>query len=496
MKNILTNKITIIAVALVVLMGSCKKDYLKTAPTDRVDAASALLSIENAKTALNGIHRIMFTRYNDQGQFGFGSVMINNDVLGEDYVFSGQSNGWWVSFYRWIDHRNSNSGNCEFPYRFFYGIISNVNTLINGIDAVPGSAVDKNNIKGQALTYRAWAYYNLVQLYGGRFDKSTPNTQLGVPLVLTNTTEGQERATVAAVYNQINTDLTTAESLLPAGTSAQADKSQLSKSVNLGIQARVALTQQNWSVAATKAAAARVGFTLMSAAQQLEGYNNWANPEVMWASRQIDDQTEFFTAYLAYISCNFNSTNIRTNPKLINSSLYNTMATTDVRRQLWQPAPTATNVITPPGGNRVAFMTQKHKAKDAANSTGDILYMRVAEMFLIEAEAKMRDAVPDEAGAKLALQSLMANRVPGYVLSTNSGAALLTEIMNSRRVELWGEGHRFYDLKRLNMALDRAGANHNSALAVTMSMPAGSPNWVYSIPQSELNANPKAVQNP
>jgi starch-binding outer membrane protein, SusD/RagB family len=496
MKNKIINNIAVAFFAGSLLLTACSKDYLEAAPTDRVDASNALLSVDNAKTALNGIHRIMFTRYNNQGEFGFGTVMINNDCLGEDYVFSGQSNGWWLSFYRWIDHRNANSSNCEFPYRFFYGIVSNANTLINGIDAVPGLTVDKNNVKGQALTYRAWAYFNLVQLYGARFDKSTPNTQLGVPLVLTNTTEGLERATVAAVYTQINADLTAAEQLLAAGTSAQADKSQLSKSVVLGLQARVALTQQNWSVAATKAAAARAGFSLMTAAQQLEGYNNWANPEVMWASRQIDDQTEFFTAYLAYISCNFNSTNIRTNPKLISSALYNTMATADVRRGLWVPAPTAANSLTPPGGNRAAFMTQKHRAKDAANSTGDILYMRVAEMFLIEAEAKARNESPDEPGARVALQGLMSNRVPGYVLSTSTGPSLLAEIMNSRRVELWGEGHRFYDLKRLNMALDRNGANHNSALALVFTMAAGSANWQYAIPQSELNANPKAVQNP
>jgi starch-binding outer membrane protein, SusD/RagB family len=494
-KNII--KIAMLLFVATTTLTSCKKEFLQTAPTDRVDASSALFSVDNARAALNGIHRIMFTRYNNQGEFGFGTVMINNDVLGEDYVFSGQSNGWWIAFYRWLDHRNVNSGNCEYPYRFFYGIISNANTLINGVDGIAGGlTVDKNNIKGQALTYRAWAYFNLVQLYGIRFDKSTPNANLGVPLRLTNSITPLARATVAQVYTQINADLTAAEALIAAGSSAQVDKSQITKSVVQAIQARVALTQQDWTTAATKAAQARTGFSLMNATQQLEGYTNWSNPEVMWASRQIDDQTEFFTAYLAYISYNYNSTNIRTNPKLINSALYNTMAPTDVRRALWVPAPNTTNSVTPPGGNRVAFMNQKFKAKDFANSTGDIFYMRVAEMYLIEAEAKARNTTPDEAGAKAALLTLMANRVPGYSLSTNTGAALINEIMNARRVELWGEGHRFYDLKRLNMALDRTGANHNSALAVTFSIPAGSNEWQYSIPQTEINANPLCAPNP
>jgi starch-binding outer membrane protein, SusD/RagB family len=480
-----------IAVGLILSLTACKKEYLDTVPTDRIDAASVLLTTENAKAALNGIHRSMFLRYRDnQGLFGHGTVMINNECLGEDYVHAGQANGWFTSFYRWIDHRNANSLNCEFPYFFYYRIISNANVLINGIDAVPGLVTEKNNIKGQALTYRAWAYHNLIQLYGIRFDKTTTNANPGVPLVLTNTTEPLPRKTVAEVYTQINTDLTTAAGLL---TATRADKTNFNLSVVQGLQARVALCQQDWANAATKAAQARTGYALMSAAQQLEGYSSYDNPEWMWGSRQIDDQTEFFTAYLAYISYNFNSTNIRGNPKCINSALYNTMATADVRRALWVPAPTATNSVVPPGGTRFAFMNQKFKAKDFANSVGDVPYMRVAEMFLIEAEARARNG--QDAMAQTALFGLMANRVPGSVISSSTGANLIAEIMNSRRVELWGEGFRFTDLKRLNEPLVR-GANTNTALAVIMNMPAGDNRWQYLIPQSEINANVNMVQNP
>jgi hypothetical protein len=476
----------------VLLMGSCKKEYLETRPTTAIDASSVLTSVANATAALNGIHRSIYMRWNDQGTFGYGTVMLYNEVLGEDYVFSGQSNGWFVSFYRWLDHRNAN-GNAYFPYQFFYRVIANANVLINGIDQTPGLQVEKDAIKGQALAYRAWSYFNLVQLYGKRFVKGGPNTDPGVPLVLTPTTEALPRATVADVYKQVNADLAAAESLL-AGARPRVDKSNFNVNVVRGLQARVALTQEDWALAASKAAAARTGFALMTGAQQLEGFNNWSNPEWMWGSSQIDDQTEFFTAYLAYISYNYNSTNIRTNPKLINRTLYNTMATNDVRRALWVPTPTAANSIVPPGGLRFPFMNQKFRAKDFANSVGDIPYMRSAEMFLIEAEALARDGKFTE--AQTAFTTFMATRVPGFVRPTATGTALIDLIMNSRRVELWGEGFRFLDLKRLNLPLDRTGSNHNQALAVMMNLPAGDIAWQYVIPQSELNANPNVVQNP
>jgi hypothetical protein len=474
----------------ILFLSACKKEFLETRPTTSVDAGSAITTVENAKASLNGIHRSMFMGYGSQGSFGQGTNMINSDVLGDDYVFSGQSNGWFLTMYRWLDHRNANGGS-TFPYQFYYRIISNANVIINGIDKTVGLPADKNNILGQALTYRAWSYFNLVQLYGKRFVKGGANDGLGVPLVLTNTTEPQARSTVAEVYTQINKDLTAAEGLL---NNTRPDKSNLNLSVVLGIQARVALTQQEWATAATKAAAARAGYTLMNtAAQFADGSATWTNPEWMWGSSQIDDQTEYFTAYLAYISYNYNSTNIRTNPKLISRSLYTTMDANDLRRALWVVAPTTANSVTPPGGTRVAYMNQKFKAKSDANSVGDIPYMRASEMFLIEAEALAHNS--NEAGSKTVFTTFMKTRVPSYVSSTLTGAAYLTEIMNSRRVELWGEGFRFYDLKRLNLPLDRNGSNHNSALAVAFSVPAGDNLWQWLIPQSEINANPLIKQN-
>lgn len=139
-------------------------------------------------------------------------------------------------------------------------------------------------------------------------------------------------------------------------------------------------------------------------------------------------------------------------------------------------------------------MNQKFRAKDFANSVGDIPYMRSAEMFLIEAEALARAGRAAE--AQTVYTTFMASRVPGFVRPTASGDVLVNLIMNSRRVELWGEGFRFLDLKRLNLPLNRIGSNHNQALAVMMTLAAGSNDWQYVIPQSEINANPLVTQNP
>ncbi len=67
--------------------------------------------------------------------------------------------------------------------------------------------------------------------------------------------------------------------------------------------------------------------------------------------------------------------------------------------------------------------------------------------------------------------------------------------MIQRRAELWGEGFRFFDLKRLNVPLNRLGSNHPS-IATVYEVPANDNRWQWHLPIDEINANPELTQNP
>ena len=73
--------------------------------------------------------------------------------------------------------------------------------------------------------------------------------------------------------------------------------------------------------------------------------------------------------------------------------------------------------------------------------------MRASEMALTEAEAQYM--LGNTGAALAALNEVQSKRIPGYT-SSASGSALLNEIKVSRRIELWGEGFAFLDLKRWN----------------------------------------------
>jgi hypothetical protein len=376
----------------------------------------------------------------------------------------------------------------------YYRVIGNANIAIASIDKAVGTQAEKDLIKGEALALRGWSYFNLIQLYGKRYDAAAkPNAQLGVPLVLTPTTEGLPRATVEEVYTQINKDLAQAATLLK---SARGFKSHINLEVTKGILARVALTQQNWADAAKYAAEARTGFTLMSEAQYQDGFQDISNPEWMWGFDHLEDQSEFFGGYHSYISCNYNSTVIRTYPKVVNSLLYNAIPTTDIRSKMWVKAPTAANSIVPPGGVRLPYLNQKFRLPGVPSTSamGDVPYMRAAEMYLIEAEAKAK--LGQDANAAKLLFDLISKRDAAYKLSTSTSTKLLDEIYFHRRVELWGEGFRFLDLKRLNQPLNRNGTNAIASIAVLFDVPAGDRQWEFLFPRREMNANKAIVQNP
>lgn len=493
-------KAALAGLLVILTMAGCNKENLETSPTDAIATSDAFKTVDNAWAALNGIHRLMYTQYyGTQSCGGQGANMIWMDVLGDDLVMSGQSNGWWISEYKWLSHISASSTICYFNYLFYYTLIGNANAIIINVDNAEGDEAEKKVIKGQALAYRAWSYYQMIQLFGKRYVAGGDNSGLGLPIVLESLVDAIPRNSIEEVYTQINQDIDDAITNLTGGA-ARTNASHINLNVAKGMKARIALTQQNWSVAAQYAAEARTGFTLMNNTTYMEGFNDYSNEEWMWGLHQQEDQTTYYYSFSAYMSINFNSTNIRTNPKCINSKLYAQITATDVRKKLWDSVggsaeftslrPNQSGVINPQYQNRKFI-----NAGGSSLSTSDVPFMRTAEMYLIEAEAYARMG-GYESEARNALYTVAVSRDPSYTLSSNTGDALIDEILTQRRIELWGEGFRFYDLKRNNLPLDRNGANHNVSLTVTYDVPAGDSKWQFMIPQTEINnTNGVVVQN-
>ncbi|HLF45691.1 MAG TPA: RagB/SusD family nutrient uptake outer membrane protein [Chitinophagaceae bacterium] len=494
----------LIFIVLFSLLAGCKKEYFNVGPTGDVDDAAIFTTTGNAANVINGIYRYLYSRFSAQNQPGQGGVMLMLDFMGEDVHQAVAS--WYTpgnGCGGWVNQRNDSYLYVEYPFRLYYRCIGNANALIDKIDEAIGTDADKNRLKAEALTMRAWAYFNLVQIYAKRYDKATvPNNQLGLSMPLSATDTKLPRSTVEEVYTQIKKDL--ADAITAFGTASAPPagpqfKSHLSIRAAIAIRARVALTMQDYVNAAAyaKQVVDQGGHSLMTNTQYQAGFNDLSNPEWIWGAFVQDDQGDTFGSYLGQISYNGNTSYIRGVPKRINSALYGQITATDVRKKMWEPNPNTTNFPLPATNfSRSPYMSRKFSIRNLP-TIGDVPYIRLAEMYLIMAEA-YANTPGKEVEARQALFTLAKNRDPNYVLSTNSGQALIDEILFHRRVDFWGEGFRFFDLKRLNQPLDRSVVpNYVSASGGgTLQVPAGSILWQFVIPISELQANPNSVQNP
>jgi len=499
-------KIVLLTGALALMVGSgCKKDYLDTTSTEQVESSTLFTTTANANTALNGIYRYMFERTvettsNAQGKPGLTGILLGIDHMGEDLH---QANATWFTSTgegNYVGPRTDNHAVTKYYYRTLFRMVGNANNIIDNIDAASGTDAEKSRIKAEALTLRAYAYSYLVQFYGKRYDASAkPNKQLAVPLVLKSTDTKMPRVSVEEVYASIVKDL---EDAIALNSTTRVNKSHAYVWVSKGLRARVALTMQDYPNAIKYAKEVIDGnqFPLMNAEAYQSGFNNApALSEVMWASMPTLDQGDAFGSYFAQIAYNANTSYQRGTPKRINSALYNLISATDVRKKMWEPAPTAANFPLPTTAfARSPYMTRKFAVKDITGpSLGDVSLLRSAEMYLILAEAYAKAAQP--ANAQNTLFSLTSKRDPNAVKSTNLGDDLVNEIMVNRRVELWGEGFRYLDLKRLNQPLDRTAVPNYAAVSVAemMKIPAGDVKWEFFIPIAEMEANPNiGPQNP
>lgn len=485
-------------VALMATLSACSKDFLETSPTDSYAEDVVFSSVDNIEAALNGLHKSLVAQYfSRQNIGGIPSMQIAMDALGEDLVFPVMGNGWWTNTgeVTWSGNRNPNSW---VPYYFFnlpYKWISNANMIIDNIENAQGPQARLDMLKGQALAYRAYCYHWLVQTHAKRYDKATASTDVAVPLVVSTEDLKKAPATVADVYAQIISDSEEAIKLLENNEYTNYTSiTNITAATAMGIRARAALTMGDWANAklyadkAIKSGKAK----LMTQDQYKEGFNDCTNPEWMWGFEMVADQTLYFYGYMAYMSWNFNSTNIRGCPKCINKNLYDQIPATDVRKGLFDPTGKAWKLPTS-SYKGFPYMNRKFAVKDYTSSVSDQNYMRLGEMYLIAAEACAK--LDETAVAQQYLFDLNTTRDAGYVKSTKSGQDLIEEIYLYRRIELWGEGHRFLDLKRLGLALDRTNTNHDPAVSIEMQIPANDKRWIMCYPIEEINANDLIPKN-
>lgn len=184
---------------IIVLLASCAGDYLDTAPQSSTGTTTIFETTENAKLAINGICRLMVTQYlSSQGFNGEGTIKTWYGNYPGNHFQKSNLTG-WSSIINSLYHERNTSTYCYYPWFYYYKLIGNANAIIVNIDAASGSAAEKAFIKAQALTFRAYSYTMLSQLYCHRWCDSNNGTSRGLPLRIDQSTGELECSTLAEV---------------------------------------------------------------------------------------------------------------------------------------------------------------------------------------------------------------------------------------------------------------------------------------------------------
>ena len=474
------NKI-LISLLIVVSLYSCEKEFLDTDSKQYATAQQlanlansspeALLKINTSvESGQYAFLREFSTNFEDTGSrhddFGQMSINLGLDLMSNDMV---QIQDHWMGNYYSYRGRAQDFSTTRIIWNFYYSIINNVNSIITQI---PDEATDQNLIylKARARGLRAWSYFNLVRIY--QYSYQGNQSAAGIPIYDGEDVNVPSRAPLEDVYALILDDIQLAYTNIE--DYSRTSKETLDKSVIAGIYARILLeTGIDYTKCATLAAEARSSASLMTSEQWVsEGFSDISNSEWMWGSDIDGESSTIYASFFSHVSSlNAGYAGLLNIHKTIDKRLFEAISATDVRKTAFDEASGYLN----------------YKFFDFTSFEGDYVYMRAAEMYLMEAEALAR--VGNDSQAAKVLYQLVSTRDPGYTLSTNSGQDLIDEILLQRRIELWGEGFAWFDMKRNGVALERDYEGSNHSAFGRDNYPSSGKEFLFQIPIAEIENN-------
>lgn len=501
-------KILIITLGASLLLGACTKDFLDLSSSrfmskddiDKISETSPHLS----EATMNGLYAYNVkaftggtTGHDDFGQKGYD---IFSDILTGDMNLNSGIYGWYTRIANLQEPQNYTTNTNYKPWRFYYYMIRGANNII---DATGGNDIfpeDKKQqvVLAQAKALRAYMYYNLVMLYTEGYGANEKKLPIYTEPVLYNKPAKTTQEVFELMIKDLNDALTLFEAAGETGVLG-ARASEIDYYVTKGFLSYV------YAAKGTSDALVEVKkltediinsgvYPLATEKELLGGFNKVdQNPNWIWGAKlgvenDLDlvswwGQVDVFTYSYAAVG----------DTKGMSQELYEMIRSDDVRKEQFSNDPiTDANGDTEDYGEEAFLPINKFYSATGKYLQGqrlvesDYVFMRVEEMYLLNAEASAR--LGQDGEAILKLKDLLANRIEDIsYLDALGGDALKNEIMLQHRIELWGEGKVYAAFKRNKMDVTY-GSNHLYFPGTTFSIL--DPRLTLSVPQAEILDNP------
>ena len=487
----------------VLLLVSCQKYYL---PTEYIEEGSALQNEADVSTATIGTYALLKSEaYVRSGHFLMeypGDAVTQGQTSGDDLTRA----------YRY-NHINT-SAHCTNFWSQSYKIVAAANKVIEFVPDDAGEGLQQ--LKGENLFLRALVHFNLVRIFGRPYGQNNGDN-LGVPILREGLSEEESstlsRSSVKEVYDFVISDLLKAASLM----TEEKSNSFASAEVAYALLARAYLYIED-NENALKYADMVINSNRYGLVEGNE-YSSYFrmspdnNKETIFCIRHTKVEDRAMSA----IGSMYFSGDVSGNPlgqgvsgwaEIYASKKYYDFVQQhphDIRNAFITPYVIGDELqynqkltpVTP------MYYVNKYSLQEGQINLSSPIYLRLAETYLIRAEAQAKLGNSSEALADVNRIRSRAGltQAEQYTPANLGGKSLLDIVLEERFLELAFEGHRAYDLFRNNKALERNypgthALNNTPTTDITQVVEPSANRVVFYIPQAEINRNSNLVQNP
>ncbi|MGZ0015762.1 RagB/SusD family nutrient uptake outer membrane protein [Yeosuana sp. AK3] len=449
MKNL---KLKNIAIALLLLV-SCSDDFVNVDSRDQ--------NSEDFFNSEQDYQKALIAAY-DGLQSTYVNVMLGE--IASDNTLSGGESATDVIGFQEIDDmiHTPNNANLRDLWSWMYGAVNRANFILEFQDKT--DFPNKNNVIGQAKFLRAYYYFELVKWFGDVPFAVDKRIQFGDQFSI-------DRTPKAEIYAQMEEDLLFAAENLPY---VQSEKGRVTKGAAQALLGKVYLFQDKFSEAASvlEDVINNGPYDLLTDYSTMFENDNENNIESVFEVQYSDLEGAGFGCLQCSegnVAVGFNGIRNYTGPIFDSGFSFNVPTQEvvdefedgDIRKDVaildieaWASANSATFGV---GFEHTGYFNRKYIARKGDLNTGDANLtnpnnyraIRFADVLLMAAEALNRGGISDTR----ALTYLNRVRTRATLPSVSfTGSNLTNAIYHERRVELVGEGHRFFDLVRTGRA--------------------------------------------
>ena len=344
-----------------------------------------------------------------------------------------------------------------------YEVINGANIVLANLDVFEDQDLAAV-VEGEAKFLRGLAYFDLVRLFSKPYEKGANGDQLGVPIVLEPVLDASKitfpaRNTIEEGYSQVLNDLTDAYELLPP-VRPSSTMFYATKYSAQGLLARVYLQRGDYEQARDAADDVIENSPFELTATFSEAFNNDENSDEDILAFQVTSQDASWNAFNEFWG-GYDFGGRSGDPDL------------SIEEEHF-------DIYDDPNDDRAIFFYETDRGIATLkwqSQYANIPFIRLAEMYLIRAEANER--LGTEVGAT-PLEDI--NTLRARANATLFDSVDLDEILMERMRELAFEGFALFDAKRLGRDIGEIPYDAN--------------NLVLPIPLREMDTNEELVQNP